>query len=93
MKFAIEGTLKTSFEIGKKVTFYCEAKGTPPLHYVWLHNCEVVDKRLENKLTVITGEETWGVAEYQCIVENLFGSKTSDVVKITVGESTFFYVL
>ena len=59
------------------MNFYCEANGTPPLHYVWLRNKDVVDERRGNKLTITAGEKTEG--EYQCRVQNLFGHESSDV--------------
>ena len=83
-KFAIEGTTKISFKINEEVNFYCEANGTPPLHYFWLHNNDELSVRRDNKLTVVAGEKTEG--EYQCRVENLFGKKSSDIVRIKVGE-------
>ena len=82
--FAIEGTGKTSFKIDEKVEFYCEAKGTPPLHYVWLRNNDVINEGNKNKHTVIAGETTEG--EYRCKVWNLFGSNSSGVVQIEVGK-------
>lgn len=83
-KFAIEGTTKSSFRIKEKVIFYCEAKGTPPLDYVWLCNSVVLCKGQDNQLKVSANLETEGV--YQCRVENLFGSKPSKGVEIKVGE-------
>ena len=71
------------------MNFYCEAKGTPPLDYVWRHKNNVISKRRDyNKLTVTAAEKTEG--EYQCEVVNLFGSKSSEIVRIEVGESKFF---
>ena len=67
------------------MNFYCEANGTPPLHYVWLCNSDVINVRRGNKLTIIAGEKTEG--EYQCRVENLFGVESSEVLRIKVGES------
>ena len=88
-KFAIEGTEKISFTIDEEVNFCCEAKGTPPLHYVWLHkNNDISERRDYNKLTVTAAEKTEG--EYQCKVVNLFGSKSSEIVRIEVGEFKFF---
>ena len=66
------------------MVFYCEAKGTPPLTYIWLCNSEVIGKGLHNKWTVTAKVETEGM--YQCKVENLFGSKPSEGVEIKVGE-------
>ena len=83
-KFAIEGTTKISFRLDETINFYCEAKGTPPLQYVWLLNNEVIDKRRDNRLIVAAAEKTEG--EYQCRVENLFGSDLSEVLQIKVGE-------
>ena len=67
------------------MNFYCEANGTPPLRYVWLHNNGVIDERRGNRLTITAGEKTEG--EYQCRVENLFGNHSSEVLRIKVGES------
>ena len=72
------------------MNFYCEANGTSPLRYVWLHNNGVIDTRHGNKLTVTAGEKTEG--EYQCTVENLFGVQSSEVLRIKVGESKSLYV-
>ena len=84
--FAIEGTTKTSFKIGEKVNFYCDAKGTPPLHYVWLCNDVVIDNREQHnkKLTVTAEDKSEG--EYRCRVENNFGSESSKVIQIKIGE-------
>jgi len=69
----------------EKVNFYCEANGTPPLHYIWHCNNEVISKRYDdNKLSVTAREKTEG--EYCVTVENLFGSKPSEVVRIKVGK-------
>lgn len=89
-KFAIEGTTKISFKINEEVNFYCEANGTPPLRYVWLHNRNVINERHGNKLTITAGEKTEG--EYQCRVENLFGHECSEDLRIKVGESKSLYV-
>ena len=70
--------------------FYCEAKGTPPLDYVWLCNSVVLCKGQDNQLKVSANLETEGV--YQCRVENLFGSKPSEGVEIKVGEYKVFVV-
>ena len=68
-----------------KVNFYCEAKGTPPLLYIWHCNKEIISRKcVDNKLSVIAREKTEG--EYYVTVENLFGSKSSEVVRIKLGE-------
>ena len=84
--FAIEGTTKTSFKIGEKVNFYCDAKGTPPLHYSWLCNDVVIDNRDQhnNKLRVTAKDRSEG--EYQCRVQNSFGTELSKVIQIRIGE-------
>ena len=68
----------------EKVNFYCEAKGTQPLYYIWLHNNKITDKRRDNRLTITAGEKSEG--EYQCKVKNDFGLESSEVVRIKVGE-------
>lgn len=74
-----------SFRIGEKMNLFCEADGTPPFFYIWHCNKEVISRRHDdNRLTVTAGEKTEG--EYYVIVENLFGSKSSEVVQIKVGK-------
>ena len=87
-KFSTEGTTKISFQMGEKVSFCCEAKGTPPLEYIWTCNTKEINRRLSyNKLTIKAEEETEG--EYQCSVKNAFGLTPSEVIRIKVGESNF----
>ena len=73
----------------EKVNFYCEAKGTQPLYYIWLHNNEVTAKGHDNRLTITASEKCEG--EYRCRVKNHFGLETSEVVRIKVGECQVLY--
>ena len=75
--------------MGEKVSFCCEAKGTPPLEYIWTCNTKEINRRWNyNKLMIKAEEETEG--EYQCSVKNPFGLTSSEVVRIKVGESKLF---
>jgi pectate lyase len=70
--------------VGQSANFSIVSDGTAPLFYQWYFNTNTSLDGATNSSLTLTNVQTTNSGAYFCIVTNVFGADTSDVVRLTV---------